>query len=131
MKIAKWSDGYVLNIDPRREDPLFYYVKDGAWGTAIGFEADALYEEHRAQEVALQVWEKHAAREACLDEEGRKLMYVRAIPALAAHFKNWQRVTVRGAKLATIIPELSQAFALLKFRVASAASEAAATYEKG
>ena len=121
----------MLDIDPRREDPLFYYVKDGAWGTAIGFEADALYEEHRAREVALQVWEKHAAREASLGEGERKLMYVRAIPALSAHFKNWQRLTVRGTKLAAIFPELSQALALLEFRVMSAASDAAITYEKG
>lgn len=131
MKIAKWSDGYVVDIDPRREDPLFYYVKDGAWGTAIGFEADALYEEHRAREVALQVWQKHTALEASLEEEERKLMYVRAIPALAAHFRNWQRVTVRGGKLTAILPELSQALALLKFRVASPVSDAAITYEKG
>jgi hypothetical protein len=130
MKIAKWSDGYVLDIDPRREDPLFYYVKDGAWGTAIGFAADTLYEEHRAREVVLQVWEKHAAREASLEEEERKLMYVRAIPALTAHFKNWQRLTIRGAKLAAIRPELTQALGLLNFRVTSPASDAAFTYEK-
>jgi hypothetical protein len=131
MKIAKWSDGYALDIDPRGEDPLFYYVKDDDPGAAIGFEADALYEDHRAREVALQVWEKHAAREASLEEGERQLMYGRAIPALAAHFKNWQRLTVRGAKLAAIHPELSRALALLGFRVASSSSDAAITYEKG
>jgi hypothetical protein len=131
MKIAKWSDGYVVDIDPRREDPLFYYVKDGAWGTAIGFAADALYEEHRAREVALQVWGKHAAHEACLEGEERKLMYVRVVPALAAHFRNWQRLTIRGTKLADIFPALSEALESLKFRVSSAGSDTAITYEKG
>jgi hypothetical protein len=43
-----WPDGYMLDMDPRREDPLFYYRTED-WSEAIGFDR----EDHPAADAAL------------------------------------------------------------------------------
>ena len=54
--IKEWPDGYLLSMDPRREDPLFYYMKRDDWEHAIGLEVLPLYEERAAVEVTISVW---------------------------------------------------------------------------
>jgi hypothetical protein len=34
-KLAFWDDGYVIEIDGLRKDPLYYYMRDGGWGNGI------------------------------------------------------------------------------------------------
>jgi hypothetical protein len=117
MKLAEWNDGYVLETDSRREDPIYYYMRDGVWGSGVGLEVDPLYEEHRATEVCIRVFREHQAREAGMQPAQRKEMYRRVISFLVARFPNWSRVTLHS----TYLPELmeggllSAMFATLEF----------------
>ena len=36
--IKEWPEGYLLSMDPRREDPLFYYMRGDDWERAIGLD---------------------------------------------------------------------------------------------
>ena len=96
MKIQKWNDGYRLEGDPRHEDPLYYYLKEDDWGSAIGFQIDPLYEERRSANVTIQVFSKHALREASMEPPARKVMYCRVLPCLVGRHPQWQHVTLQS-----------------------------------
>lgn len=104
MKLAKWDDGYVFDADPRREDPLYYYMQDGGWGSAIGIEVAPLYEEHTASRVTIRVWPDHLPREAGLDAAERRDMYPRVVSVLLRRFPKWSSVTLQSSH----IPELAE-----------------------
>ena len=101
--LEKWPDGYVLTMDPRREDPLFYYRQEGTWDGAVGFQVLPPYEESEAPEVSISVFVDHLAREESMDMADRRLMYVRVIPALAAHHDAWKRLVLRAQDLTRIL----------------------------
>ncbi len=101
--LERWPDGYVLTRDPRREDPLFYYRQEEIWAGAIGFHVLPPYEESAAPEVSISVFVDHLAREQSLDMTDRRRMYVRVIPALAAHHDVWKRVVLRAQDLTEIL----------------------------
>lgn len=101
--IEIWPDGYVLSMDPRREDPLFYYLQETDWAGAIGFQVLPLCEESAAPEVSISVFVDHLIREQALEMPDRRRMYVRVIPALAVQFAAWKRVVVRARDLAQIL----------------------------
>ena len=105
MKLAKWSDGYVLDTDPRREDPLYYYMQEGAWGSTIGFEVDPPYEEHKAIHVCIRVFldPAHKFREAEMDKTKRQEMYCRVISELLGRFGRWLRVKLQSSYLSDIM----------------------------
>jgi len=102
MKLAKWDDGYLFDADPRREDPLYYYMREGGWGSAIGIEVAPLYHEHSASRVTIRVWPEHLPREAGLDAAERRDMYPRVVSTLLGRFPKWSSVTLQSA----YIPEL-------------------------
>jgi len=131
MKIASWNDGSVIEIDPRREDPLLYYLKDREWASSVGFEALPLYEEHRSVDVTLGIWRDHIYREAALDDDSRQQMYLRVIPALATFFKNWKRITVRLPKTPDITEALSSKLGFMKFSSSPSDLENSVCYERG
>ncbi len=101
--IEKWPDGYVLTQDPRREDPLFYYRQEATWAGALGFHVLPPYEESSAPEVSISVFVDHLPREQSMDMTDRQRMYVRVIPALAAHRRGWRRVVLRAQDLTGIL----------------------------
>ncbi len=101
--IQTWPDGYGLSMDPRREDPLFYYRREDSWEDVIGFEVLPLYEERTAPEVSISVWGGHRDREAALDKEERERLYVRSILALAAYHDAWRVVRLVADDLAGIL----------------------------
>jgi predicted component of type VI protein secretion system len=103
MKLAKWNDGYVLDTDPRREDPLYYYMQEGGWGSALGIEVAPLYEEHKAAAVCIRVWPDHLPREAVMSTSERHQMYPRVISVLLGRFPHWSRVTMQSSHLAEIV----------------------------
>jgi hypothetical protein len=117
MKLTNWNDGYVLETDPRREDPLYYYMRDGVWGSGVGLEVDPLYKEHKATEVCIRVFQEHQAREAAMVPAERKEMYHRIIPVLVARFPNWSQVTLHTHYLPDLMEggSLSEMFAALGF----------------
>jgi len=104
MKLAKWEDGYVFEADPRGEDPLYYYMLDGGWGSAIGIEVEPLYEEHAASRVTIRVWPEHLPRWADLDAAQRRNVYPRVVSVLLRRFPKWSSVTLQSAH----IPELTE-----------------------
>ena len=61
--IQAWPDGYSLDMDSRRQDPLFYYRNGDDWENAIGFEVLPLYEERSARDVSISVWAGHRDRD--------------------------------------------------------------------
>jgi len=96
MKAGGWNDGYSLDRDPRGEDPLYYYLKDSDWDSAIGFEIDPPYGERQAASVTIRVFSRHRAREASMESGTRKVMYQRVIPCLVARHRRWQYVTLES-----------------------------------
>ena len=102
MKLAEWNDGYIFDADPRREDPLYYYLRDGAWHSAIGIEVEPLYEEHKAARVTIRVWPDHLPREAGLEAIARRDMYPRVISALLSRFRGWSAVTFESPRILEI-----------------------------
>jgi hypothetical protein len=96
MKIAKWDDGFILETDSRREDPLYYYMRRDAWKDAIGFEVDPMYQELEAKEVRISVFPDHRDRENRLSPADREQMYCRVVSALLARFTNWLLVELRS-----------------------------------
>jgi len=103
MKLAKWDDGFVLDADPRREDPLYYYLRHGNWGAAIGIQVDPQYEEDKATSVSIQIFSDHLSREAGMDATDRCEMYNRAILVLLKRFPKWSSVTLRSPHLQWIL----------------------------
>lgn len=99
----KWDDGSVLDTDPRREDPLFYYLTKGDWSKAIGFEVLPLYEEAGAEQVQISVFANHRPREAAIGDSEREQLYVRAIPALAKRHRKWRQLTLNAIDLDQIL----------------------------
>ena len=112
MKKARWSDGYVVNADPRREDPLYYYMQGDAWNSAIGFETEPLYHEHEGTDVTIGVFGDHRVRESALSPAAREEMYCRVLSVLLARFPKWLRVKVRSAYLPDLLgsPALGAVF---------------------
>ena len=117
MKVASWNDGYVLETDPRREDPLYYYMRDGVWGSGVGLEVDPLYKEQKVTEVCIRVFREHQAREAAMQPAERKEMYHRIIPVLVARFPKVSQVTLHTHYLAELMEggSLSAMFVSLGF----------------
>jgi hypothetical protein len=101
--IQTWPDGYVLSMDPRREDPLFYYRRAGDWEDVIGFEVLPLYEEHTALEVTISVFARHRPREAALGPEERERLYVRCVAALAAYHDRWREIHLLAEDIAVLL----------------------------
>lgn len=101
--IKEWPDGYLLSMDPRREDPLFYYMKRDDWEHAIGLEVLPLYEERAAVEVTISVWVGHRDREAALAARDRELMHVRSLSALAAYHDRWAEIRLVAENMAEIM----------------------------
>lgn len=101
--IKEWPDGYLLGMDPRREDPLFYYMKGDDWEHAIGLEVLPLYEERTAVEVSVSVWAGHRDREAALSAREREQMYVRSLSAMAAYLDHWGEIRLVAKNMAEIM----------------------------
>jgi hypothetical protein len=101
--IQEWPDGYLLSMDPRREDPLFYYMEGDDWEHAIGLEVLPLYEERTAPGVSISVWEGHRDREAALAARDREQMYVRSLSALAAYHDRWHEIRLVTEDIAAIL----------------------------
>ena len=112
--LERWSDGYILDMDPRREDPLFYYRRQDDWSGAIGFEVLPLYRERDSEEVEVSVFADHRARELRLNETERELLYVRAVPALAGLHDHWKRMLLKGVNLGAVLRSGSLADELLR-----------------
>jgi hypothetical protein len=117
MKLAEWSDGFVLNTDPRRDDPLYYYMPRDPWGSAIGIEVSPLYEEHNTREVSVQVWPSHVGRVTGMSAADRLQMYCRTVSTLLARFPQWTVVTLNASDLGDLIehPSLAEVFAVAGF----------------
>ena len=111
MKLVKWDDGYVLEQDPRREDPLYYYMRPNDWDTAIGWEVEPLYHEHSARKVSIRIYEKHLPQEAGLDPQERQQMYQRMIPVLLKRHRKWQHVTLHTSHLSEVLHDSALAAA--------------------
>ena len=105
MKLAKWDDGYVLDSDPRREDPLYYYMREGTWGSAIGIEVSPLYEEQAASKVTIRVWPEHLLREASLNTAERCEMYPRIVSVLLRQFPKWSTVTLQALHISELVKD--------------------------
>ncbi|MCL7961162.1 MAG: hypothetical protein M8861_13295 [marine benthic group bacterium] len=102
-RIKEWPDGYLLSMDSRREDPLFYYMKEDDWEHAIGLEVLPLYEERTALRVSISVWEGHRDREAALTARDREQMYVRSLSALAAYHDRWGEIRLVAEDIAAVL----------------------------
>ena len=90
--IKEWPEGYLLSMDPRREDPLFYYMRGDDWERAIGLELLPLYEERTAPRVSISVWAGHRDRETALAARDREQMYVRSLSALVTYHERWSEI---------------------------------------
>ena len=112
--LERWSDGYILDMDPRREDPLFYYRREDDWFEAIGFEVLPLYRERDSAEIEISVYEEHRKREFELNEPERELMYVRAVPAFAGRHDRWKRMLLKAHDLVVVLRSGSLADGLLQ-----------------
>ncbi|HSM50353.1 MAG TPA: hypothetical protein VLA75_03025 [Thermoanaerobaculia bacterium] len=116
--IAEFGGGWVLDTDPRREDPLYYCLKDGDWSGAIAFEVLPLWEEERSTEVTVQVCHEHRGRESSLDFGERERLYSHVLIALCTRFRKWSRICVRGAGVEAAVCDsgLARAMGSLGFR---------------
>ena len=103
MKLAKWDDGYVLETDPRREDPLYYYMREGGWGSAVGIEVSPLYDEHAKTKVTIRVWLSHLPREAGMISAERCEMFRRVVSVLLLRFPRWSHVTLQTTYMAELV----------------------------
>lgn len=103
MQIAKWDDGFVLDTDPRRQDPLYYYLREGSKDSVLGVRVDPLYEEHEATDVSIRISPEHQQREAGMEPAARREMYRRIISVLLKSFPRWKRVTLHSPHLRDVL----------------------------
>lgn len=101
--IEKWPDGYILDMDSRREDPLFYYRQEDDWVEVVGFQVEPLYEEREAERVEISVFADHRKREIGLAESKREEIYVRVVPSLVARHERWNHVRLTGTDLEVVL----------------------------
>lgn len=99
MVLGNWSDGYRLVTDPRREDPLYYYLKADEWPNAIGLEVVPPYEPMQPRDAYISVFREHQARERQLSDADRGRIYERCIPAIARRLRKCKALTVVADKL--------------------------------
>jgi hypothetical protein len=116
--IAELGDGWVLDTDPRREDPLYYCLKHGAWSGAIAFEVLPLWEEERSTEVTIRVCREHRGRESFLNFGERERLYSHVLIALGTRFRKRSRICIRGARIEAVVSDsdLAKAMSSLGFR---------------
>jgi hypothetical protein len=89
----RFTDGDAIDQDPRREDPLVYYVRGGDWLQAVGLEIDPPYEEHEATQVRSRVYTDHQARLSGLDQAAVRLVIERLVNALSKAYPQWRAWT--------------------------------------
>ena len=112
--LERWPDGFILDMDPRREDPLYYYRREDDWSGAIGFEVLPLYRERDSEQVELSVFEGHRERELELSDTERELLYSRAVPALAGRHDSWKRISLKAVSLGVVLGSGSLADGMLQ-----------------
>jgi hypothetical protein len=103
-KLASWDDGYVIEIDGLRRDPLYYYMQEGKWGTGIGLLVEPRFKERTAKSVSIRVWQSHISREAGMEPAKRQAMYLRVVSSLVSRYSTWSKVTLQSSYL----PEIMQ-----------------------
>ncbi len=91
--LGKWSDGALLETDPRNEDPLFYY-SFGNLAHGIGFEVEPLYQHAKSTDVTIGLSPKFLARATALEQPERLTMYVRVFDTLSKRFTRWKRIAI-------------------------------------
>ena len=92
--LQRWEDGAALETDPRREDPLYYYVMSGDWASAFGFRVDPVGQESRTEAVSVSVTGAHRARFAALPGNDSAKILARVVQALAARFDRWTEIVL-------------------------------------
>jgi hypothetical protein len=85
----RFSNGDTIEQDPRREDPVVYYVPAGDWARAIGIEIAPLYEEHRATTVTSRLSGAHEDRLSQLDDTALADFVARVAAVLSKWYPNW------------------------------------------
>ncbi len=88
-----FSDGDCIYQDPRREDPLIYYLPAGDWKRAVGLEILPLYEEHEAESVILHFYEGHTARLQLMSDSDLLLIIQRYAHTVSKYFIHWKNLT--------------------------------------
>ena len=96
MRLGSWPDGSAVEGDPSKDDPLYYYVTDGNWSTAIGFQVTPAREEARASTVMLSVWPSYRALATQSSQSEQAQMYLRTVEALGQRFRNWTEIKLIG-----------------------------------
>ena len=122
MTFATWKDGFALEQDSRRLDPIYYYVKDGDLVAAVPFEVEPLYEDERAPSPVITVAESARQRVAAMPRSDQLKMYVRVVSTLAKRYKAWQTVTLKidGVDAQEIETQLTPVMQQLAFVLQSA-----------
>lgn len=118
MQLSKWDDGFRIDTDPRREDPLFYYRRGEEWSSAIGVQVDPAYEEHQAAEVVVRVFPQHKALLAHFSDEEVEVLYGRIVKSLLKEYPNWLVVKVEFPYTASV----TQAFCTAGFTMSEDAN---------
>ena len=96
MTLAKWDDGYVVYRDPRREDPLFYYLLKDDWANAVGIKVEPDYNERQAKNITIYL---HLLRPLVANLEQRRVVYNRALPEILKFYPNSESITLRDEYL--------------------------------
>jgi hypothetical protein len=91
---ADFSDKDRIYQDPRREDPLIYYLPAGDWSRSIGLEILPLYEERKSKSVTLRFFEDHLARLRSMTDSELTLIIQRYAHSLSKSFKHWKDLTI-------------------------------------
>jgi hypothetical protein len=89
-----FSDGDSIRQDPRREDPLIYYLPAGEWSRAIGMKILPSYEEHEAKSVIIRFWEDHLASLQLMSDSELVLIIQRYAHTLSKWFSRWKDLTI-------------------------------------
>ena len=105
VNLARWNDGHALAVEPRGEDPLYYYFSSDSWENVLGFEIDPLYRESEVTEVTIRLFADHAAREAMMSKVARDLMYQRVVPTLIERFPKWSKVALHSNYLHEVLED--------------------------
>jgi hypothetical protein len=115
MIVAQWDDGYVLDTDPRREDPLYYYLPRDNWNDSVGIDVEPPYDEAQAKAATIAIFAAHRSRPVVATLEARKPILLRVLPVLIKRFPNCGRFTVRDEFLAAMLPEMNDVFKQANF----------------